>query len=148
MVSIHLDYFDEVTEQTIVAARTGVTLDDARKIVGILRSFRHMVESYQAISIRPAIIIGKTLRQQGIHAEQHNPLFVDICVDALISGRHNTNDRVKMTKLVTGLIHSHGQDESATNFADTIDTETIEKLVAAAETKQPDKKMVKRGGSK
>lgn len=148
MVSIHLGYFDEATERTIVAARSGVTLDDAGKIVGILRNFRHMVKSYQAISIRPGIIIGKMLRQRGIHAEKYNPLFVDVCIDALISGKHNSNERAKMTELVIGLIQKHVQDESTTNFADTFDTEAIEKMVAAAETKQTDGKMVKRGSSK
>ena len=37
---------------------------------------------------------------------------------------------------------------SVTNFADAVDSQAIEKLVAAAETKQPEGKMVKRGGSK
>jgi nitric oxide reductase NorQ protein len=148
MVSIHLDYFDEATEQAIVAARTGVTLDDARKIVEILRGFRYMVAPYQAISIRPGIIIGKTLRQIGIEADKHNPLFATVCIDALISGRHDSNERAKLTETVIGLIQKHGQDESATNFADTVDSEALEKLVATAETKQPGRKMVKRGSSK
>src|SRR5712692_9656996 len=107
MVSIHLDYFDEETERAIVAARTGITLEDTKKIVGILRDFRQMVGPSQAISIRPGIIIGKILRQKGVHAEKHNPLFVDICVDALISGRHNSNDRGQMTEAVIGLIEKH-----------------------------------------
>lgn len=148
MVSIHLDYFDEATEQTIVAARSGATLADARKIVGILRGFRQMAEPYQAISVRPGIIIGKMLRQRGIHAEKHNPLFVDICIDALISGRHNSNDRAKMTELVIDLIQKHDQQESTTNFADAFDTAAIEKLVASVETKQTEGKLVKRGDSK
>lgn len=111
MVSMHLDYFDEETEQAIVVARTGIALEDAEKIVGILRDFRQVVSPRQAISIRPGIIIGKILKQKGIHAEEHNPVFVDICVDALISGRYNSTDREKMTGIVIGLIHKHLQDE-------------------------------------
>jgi nitric oxide reductase NorQ protein len=107
MISIHLDYFDEETERAIVVARTGITLEDAKKIVGILRDFRHMISPYQAISIRQGIIIGKILRQKAVHAEKHNPLFVDICVDALIPGRYNSSDREKMTEAVIGLIHKH-----------------------------------------
>ena len=148
MVSIHLDYFDEATEQTIVAARSGATLADARKIVGILRGLRQMAEPYQAISVRPGINIGKMLRQRGIHAEKHDPLFVGICIDALISGRHNNNDRAKMTELVIDLIQKHDQQESTTNFADTFDTAAIEELVASVETKQTEGKLVKRGDSK
>jgi nitric oxide reductase NorQ protein len=137
MVSIHLEYFDEATEQAIVAARTGITLDDTRKIVGILRDFRQVVEPYQAISIRPAIIIGKILKQIGMSAEKQNPLFVDICIDALISGRHSSSDRGKMTELLIGLIHKHLQDELATDLSDHVDREALEKLVAAVETKLP-----------
>ncbi len=107
MVSIHLDYFDEETERAIVAARTGITLEDTKKIVGFVRDFRQMVGPSQAISIRPGIIIGTIIRQEGVYAEEHNPLFVDICVDALISGRHNGNDRRKMTETVIDLIHKH-----------------------------------------
>ncbi|HLQ28200.1 MAG TPA: gas vesicle protein GvpN [Ktedonobacteraceae bacterium] len=107
MVSMHLDYFDEETERAIVVARTGVTLEDTKKIVGILRDFRQMIGPCQPISIRPGIVIGKILRQKGVHAEKHNPLFVDICVDALISGRHNSNDRGQMTEAVIGLIEKH-----------------------------------------
>jgi nitric oxide reductase NorQ protein len=107
MISIHLDYFDEETERAIVVARTGITLEDAKKIVAILRDFRQMVGPYQAISIRQGIIIGKVLKQKGMHAEKDNPLFVDICVDALIPGRYHDNDRGKMIETIVGLIHKH-----------------------------------------
>jgi gas vesicle protein GvpN len=107
MVSIHVDYFDEETERAIVVARTGISLEEAKKIVGILRDFRQLFGPHQVTSIRPGIIIGKILKQQGMHAEKQNPLFADICVDALISGRHNGNDRKKMTETVISLICNH-----------------------------------------
>ncbi len=111
MVSIHLDYFDEETERAIVLARTGVTREDARKIVGILRDFRQLVGFGQALSIRPGIIIGKMLRQKGMHAERLNPLFVDICVDTLISGKHTNSEREQMTEAIVSLIHKHVQEK-------------------------------------
>jgi len=107
MVSIHLDYFDEETERAIVVARTGITLADDEKIVRVLRDFRQMTGLHQTISIRSGIIIGKILTQKGMHAEKYNPLFVDICVDALISGRHNSADRGEMTKKVIDLIDKY-----------------------------------------
>jgi hypothetical protein len=107
MVTMHLDYFDEETERAIVVARTGIPSEDAKKIVGILRDFRQAVGHYQTISIRPGIIIGTVLRQKGTHAEKYNPLFVDICVDALISGRNNNNERSKMAEIVISLINRH-----------------------------------------
>ena len=107
MITIHLDYFDEETEQAIVVTRTGVAPEDAEKVIGILRDFRKLVGIYQAISIRPAIVIGKILRQRGVDADKYNPLFVDICVDAFISGRYNRDDRREMTESVIGLIQKH-----------------------------------------
>ena len=135
MVSMHLDYFDEETERAIVVARTGVTLEDAKKIVGILRDFRQIVGSYQPISIRPGITIGKILRQKEMQLEGFNPLFVDICVDALISGRHNSNDREKLTEIVISLVHKHFQGELTTHLSNNLDDEVLEILEATVKMK-------------
>jgi nitric oxide reductase NorQ protein len=107
MISIHLDYFDRETEEAIVAAKTGLEFEDAQKIVGILCDFRQVLDHHQTISIRPAIIIGTVLKQQGLHADKHKSLFVDICVDALISGRYNDGERKKMVDAIISLIHTH-----------------------------------------
>ncbi len=107
MVGLHLDYFDEETEQAIVVARSGISLDDAKIIVGILRDLRQTLGPHHAISIRPGIIIGKILKQKGMHVEKQNTFFVDLCTDTLVSGRHNGNDREKMAKTVLGLIGKH-----------------------------------------
>jgi gas vesicle protein GvpN len=131
MVSMHLDYFDEETEQAIVVARTGVTREDAEKIVKILRDFRQMVSCRQAVSIRPGIVIGKILRQKGMRAVQYNPLFVDICADALISGRHNSSDREEMTEAVISLIHKHFWDQLTTHLSNNVDNEALGKLKTA-----------------
>ncbi|HEY1348248.1 MAG TPA: gas vesicle protein GvpN [Ktedonobacteraceae bacterium] len=107
MVTIHLDYFDRETEYAIVAARTGLTPEDTRKVVSILHDVRQLSDFHLATGIRPGIIIGKILQQQAVHAEKQNPLFVDICVDVLISGRHNGHDRQHMTAAVLDLIQKH-----------------------------------------
>ncbi len=113
MVSIHLDYFNEETERAIVVAQSGVTSEDAEKIVKILRDFRQMVGNQQAISIRPGIIIGKILKQKGMHVEKHNSLFVDICADVFISGKYNSTDRRDLTETIIDLIHRQFHDEMA-----------------------------------
>ena len=104
MVSIHLDYFDAETEQAIVVARSGIAPIDAEKIVAILRNLRQETDLHHSLSIRSGIIIAKILTQKELRAEKHNPLFVDICIDALISGRHNSADREMMTDRVIDLI--------------------------------------------
>ncbi len=130
MVSIHLDYFDEMTERAIVETRTGVTAEDAMKIVGILRDFRLMTSSTQAISIRAGIIIGKILKQRNMRIERANLLLADICADALISGRHTSDAREKMRRVVIELIHKHLQDEPVAHLADYDEQETEHRLEA------------------
>jgi nitric oxide reductase NorQ protein len=107
LVSIHLDYFDEETEQAIVVARSGVAPADAARIVAIVRELRQASELHQKLSIRSGIIIGKILMQKGIRPDKQNPLFVDICIDALISGRHGSTDRENMMRHVLDLIDKY-----------------------------------------
>jgi nitric oxide reductase NorQ protein len=107
MVTIHLDYFDEETERAIVVARAGVPQDAAAKIVGLLQDFRQEAGSHRTSSLRPAITLGKLLVQNGVQADKHNSLFVDICVDTLLSARHNSEDCKQMTEIVTSLIKKH-----------------------------------------
>lgn len=83
MVTIHLDYFDEETEREIVKSRTGVGLEDAQKIVSLIRALREVEGARKRISIRPAIVIGTIIKQRGIPARYQDPLFRQICSDAL-----------------------------------------------------------------
>jgi nitric oxide reductase NorQ protein len=107
MVTIHLDYFDEETQRAIVVARSGIAHDDAAKIVDLLQDCRQVAGFHRAISLRPAITIGKILCQNGVQADKHNSLFVEICVDTLISARYNGEDRKQMTEAVISLIKKH-----------------------------------------
>ncbi len=107
MLTIHVDYFDEETERAIVAARTGIAHDVAAKIVGLLRDCRQVASFHGALSLRPAITIGKILGQNGVQADKQNSLFVDICVDTLISARFDHGDRKQLTETVIRLIRKH-----------------------------------------
>lgn len=111
MVTIHLDYFDKATETAIVAARTDVSLADAKKIVAILRDFRRVNGISRPVTIRPAIVMGKILKQKGISLETNLPLFIDICVDALASGRNHHAEGKKAAEIVVALIKKHCSGE-------------------------------------
>lgn len=110
MVSIYLGYFDEETERAIVVAQAGIACEDAEKIVAILRDFRHIVGDRRAISIRPAIVIGKIIRQKGMHVEEDIATFIDICADALIAGKYSSQQREELVGTIANLIHRHVQD--------------------------------------
>jgi len=97
----------EETQRAIVVARAGIAHDDAAKIVDLLQGCRQVAGFHRAISLRPAITIGKILGQNGVQADKHNSLFVEICVDSLISARYNGEDRKQMTEAVISLIKRH-----------------------------------------
>ncbi|MBU3896177.1 gas vesicle protein GvpN [Patescibacteria group bacterium] len=113
MVTIHLDYFDEATETAIVAARSGVSLADAKKIVRILREFRQVNGISRPVTIRPGIIIGTIIKQKGISASGENPVFFDICIDALASGRNHHAEGKKAAETVVTLVKKHCLGEKA-----------------------------------
>jgi len=106
MVTIHLDYFDEETERAIVVAKTGISVQEAKKIIGILRDFRQANGVSRPVTIRPAILIGKVMKQQNIPVSA-NPIFIDICVDALASGRNHNEEAKKAVEIVIDLVQKH-----------------------------------------
>lgn len=116
MVTIHLDYFDEETEQAIVVARSGVSLEDARKIVGILRDFRQVNGVSRPVTIRPGIIIGTIIKQKRIPVSNRSPSFIDICVDALASGRDHGSEAKKAAEIVVELIKKNCSSEKLKRF--------------------------------
>ena len=143
VVSLHVTYFDEATEQAIVAARSGISLDESRVIVGIVRDFRLVMESSRAISIRPAITIGKILKQQNLDARQLTPMLVDLYLDALLSGSHYGAERTKLKDIIIALIRKHICDDVAPDPSDAIDADAIAHLVNSVETRRPGAKMTK-----
>lgn len=115
MVTVHLDYFDEDTERAIVASRSGISLDDASWIVKILRDFRKSNPLGAPVTLRPGVVIGTILKQERKKASKE-PLFAQLCIDALISGR-NKGKRIKEAeKLIKELIEKHAQEGKARIF--------------------------------
>lgn len=107
MVTIHLDYFDEDTECAIVASRSKVSMDDASKIVKILREFREANGLGAPVTIRPGIVIGTILKQKGERVSANEPLLTQICLDALISGRNKGKGVKEATELIKELIRKN-----------------------------------------
>lgn len=116
MVTLHLDYFDEATEQAIIISRSGISPDDASRIVKILRDFREVSGLAAPVTLRPGIVIGSILKQRGKKASASEPLFIQICADALISGRNKGKGVKEATKLIKELIEKHAQDRKARFF--------------------------------
>ncbi len=83
MVTISIGHFDRQTEVAIVAAKSGVSVEDARAIVDVIRTLRLASESGQQPSMRASIAIAKVLALRGGRAHPEDRVFRWACRDVL-----------------------------------------------------------------
>lgn len=83
MVTVNLDAFDYETLVLITRARTGLSYEDARKIVDIVEEFRKSGAPNIRGTVRGNIIIGKVVKENNLPIDAHNKLLIDICADVL-----------------------------------------------------------------
>ena len=111
LVTIDLDYYDRETEIAITAARSGLTPEDATKIVGITRDFRASGEYDQVPTLRACIMIGKVTAMQNLRPSAKESRFVTICLDMLESKTVFTSrsreKRDQQRKMLLSLIEHH-----------------------------------------
>ncbi len=89
MVTIKLDYYDRDTEIAVTQAKAGVSEQDARRIVDIVRGFREICQNGMTPTIRASIVIGKVLRVSGAKVMADDSDFVETCFDILDSESQN-----------------------------------------------------------
>ena len=124
MVTVDLDFYDFETEISVTAARSGLTKQDAARIVSIVRDFRASGAYQQLPTLRACVILGRVLASQSLRPAADNPFFLQICMDVL-GGKAAyiapSDERyAKNRKLIMSLIEHHcGSDAEHTNaFAD------------------------------
>ena len=109
MVTMDLDHFDRETEIAITKAKTGMSRDEAEKIVDIVRGLRDSGKYEFAPTVRGCVMIGKALRvKNGLVGP--NGLFRVLCEDVLTSetsrvGSKTNKEEVK--KVVNQMIAKH-----------------------------------------
>ncbi|MEW6228046.1 MAG: gas vesicle protein GvpN [Bacillota bacterium] len=84
MVTIELGNFDEETEVAITQAKARVPLQDAKRIVELVRKVRETKADKSTPTVRSCIMIGKLLELKGCHASVDDPMFERICMDVLM----------------------------------------------------------------
>jgi nitric oxide reductase NorQ protein len=65
LITIHIDYFNRDTEVAITVARSGVSPDDAGRVVDLVRHFRQQHVGRHRPSLRAAIMIARVVAQRG-----------------------------------------------------------------------------------
>ena len=102
MVTLDLDYFDRETEVGITTAKSGISPNDASKIVDIVRGLRESDVYEFAPTVRGCIMITKTLQVRDIPVDKNNEKFRVVCLDILSSetsriGSRSNQERVRQT---------------------------------------------------
>lgn len=107
MITIDLDYFDRETEVAIALAKSGLSREDAEKIVDIVRGLRESNQCEFVPSIRGCIMIAKTLKICHGSVHPKDKIFRGICSDILASETSrigSKTNRVKIEQLIEDLI--------------------------------------------
>jgi gas vesicle protein GvpN len=111
LVTIDLDFYDRDTEIAITAARSGLPLEEAIKIVDMVRDFRASGEYDQTPTLRACTMIARVTAMQGLQPSAQDPRFVRICLDLLESKTAFTSQarerRTQQRKMLLSLIEHH-----------------------------------------
>lgn len=83
LLTIKLGHFDRETEVRITMAKSGISRQDAERIVDIVREIREVGVNNHRPTIRSCIAIAKILRHRGGHARVDDPVFQWVSGDVL-----------------------------------------------------------------
>lgn len=99
MVTLDLDHFDYETELQITRAKSNLTLDDAEKIVKIVRGLRESGKTEFDPTVRGSIMIAKTLATINARPSKNNEMFRLICQDILTSETSRVGSKTNQEKV-------------------------------------------------
>jgi gas vesicle protein GvpN len=85
LVTLDLDGFDRETEVAIAAARSGLDVVQAARIVDLVRDFRCSREWTRRPTLRASVMIARLARTQGLAISAGEERFVELCLDVLAS---------------------------------------------------------------
>lgn len=100
MVTIDISFLDKETEVAITAAKSGMSRNDAEKIVNVVRGLRDSGKYEFAPTVRGCIMIAKTVKVRKAAVEARNRIFRSICTDVLASetSRVGSEGNIKKVK--------------------------------------------------
>jgi len=99
MVTIDLQYYDRETEIAITQAKSGLSREEAERIVDTVRAVRSHEGSNSRHSIRACIMIARVMASQGGQVGLDEPIFRQTCLDVLGSDALlGKGARVSMTR--------------------------------------------------
>jgi gas vesicle protein GvpN len=83
MITIRVGQYDEETETAITAAKSGLPLDQATRIVNVVRRFRGLGVDNHHPTIRASLMMGRLTALRQASPVGDDPVFVAVCRDVL-----------------------------------------------------------------
>jgi len=83
MITINVGQYDDETETAITAAKSGLSLDQAARIVNIVRQFRRLGVNNHHPTIRACLMIGRLTALRRARPDRKDEVFAAICRDVL-----------------------------------------------------------------
>ncbi len=99
MVTMDLDHFDCETEVAITRAKSGISRQEARTIVNIVRGLRESGKCEFSPTIRGCIMIARALKVQRITPKSSNGAFTQICLDILGSETSRVGSKTNQARV-------------------------------------------------
>ncbi|MBI2851925.1 MAG: gas vesicle protein GvpN [Chloroflexi bacterium] len=84
MVTIEVGNFDEETETAITMKKSGLPIEDALRIVRLVRRVRESKSDSLTPTVRACVVIGKILKMKGDDLSRNGAAFRQICTDILL----------------------------------------------------------------
>jgi gas vesicle protein GvpN len=108
MITFRLNYYDMETEAKIISGKTGLVLEQAKKIANIIDHVRSIStkNQTQAPSLRSAIMIATIAQKSEIKVDYKDESFLTLCKDVLhthLIGNHSSTSEEELDKLINDL---------------------------------------------
>jgi gas vesicle protein GvpN len=108
MIDLYMDYYDADTEVKIVQAHSHIPLQEARKIVRVVRTIREKLPDAHKPGTRTEIMISQGLNTLGDYSKED---FEQICLDVLANKIGNPRETLNRTKLIKEILSSAHEEE-------------------------------------
>ncbi len=83
MITIDMDYFDEETEISIAASRSGLSREAVTPVVKLVRGYRDSGSYHQIPTPRASLMIAKMMAFHKLNPAAHDERFFQLCLDVL-----------------------------------------------------------------
>lgn len=122
MIDIYMDYYDFDTEVKIVQAHSRMSLQEAKKIVNVVRTIREELPDAHKPGTRAEIMISQGLKALGSYSKED---FEQICLDVLATKIGNPRETLKKTQLIKEILSSANGEETKAKIVATIRDMTV-----------------------